>query len=58
MGEVIDLATWRQRRESEPKPPRRRRTPGGHGFDDDQTRFLSSGLPQPAGPDDSDSNDR
>jgi hypothetical protein len=48
MGEVIDLETWRQQRQTkEPGRPRRRRTPGGRGFDEDPTRYLSSGLPLP-----------
>ena len=48
MGDVIDLDAWRRKRtEPEEQRPRRRRTPGGRGFDDDMARHLSLGLPSP-----------
>ena len=48
MGDVIDLDAYRRSKtEAEQERPRRRRTPGGRGFDDDATRHLSVGLPSP-----------
>lgn len=48
MGEVIDLDAYRRTRDDAAEQrPRRRRTPGGRGFDEDATRHLSVGLPSP-----------
>lgn len=49
MGDVIDLDAYRRRAtHTEERRPKRRRTPGGRGFDEDATRHLSLGLPSPA----------
>ena len=49
MGEVVDFNRYRQARETGDPPgrPKRRKTPGGRGFNEDHTRQLSLGTPSP-----------
>jgi|AP12_2_1047962.scaffolds.fasta_scaffold34406_1 hypothetical protein len=60
MGEVVDFNRYKQAREAGESPgrPKRRKTPGTRGFDDDNTRQLSLGTPSAnADADKSDDND-
>lgn len=55
MADVIDFDAYRKKRDEEARKglPRRRKTPGGRGFDEDATSQLSVGLPGPSKDDES-----
>ena len=56
MGDLIDFDAYRRKRAEEARDdkPRRRKTPGGRGFNEDITSQLSIGVPSPTGEGDGD----
>jgi len=59
MGEVVDFNRYKQAREAGNPPgrARRRKTPGGRGFDEDHIRQLSLATPSPDRDDRTDDDD-
>ncbi len=55
MGEVIDFENYRRTHDGAGSGrPRRRKTPGGRGFNEDPTRQLSTAQPGPPSDDEDD----